>query len=118
MGMFQKWLSADVASFANRFRQLLLKSHITHPLQEILEVIARRLSSRMIVCESPAAALELYEDAKLIPGASTCGHLMTQHGVRVNGPFFTRCSLEMLSDSLLQTSPNRDIISKRSLGRC
>ena len=33
-------------------------------------------------------AVDLYEDAKLMPGASTGRHLRTQHGLVVNGPLF------------------------------
>ena len=34
-------------------------------------------------------ALNLYRDAEAFPGASTQRHLLTQHGLRVNGPLFS-----------------------------
>ncbi|KAK9866101.1 hypothetical protein WJX84_011842 [Apatococcus fuscideae] len=72
------------------FRRLLIQSHISNPRQEVLDMIARRLPSHMIVCNSTDAAVDLYQHAKLMPGVSTKGHLITQHGVRVTGPLFPR----------------------------
>ena len=40
------------------------------------------------VCSGITMAVELYRDVEMYPGDSTLQHLLTQHGVRVNGPLF------------------------------
>lgn len=40
------------------------------------------------VCSRVTMAVNLYNDVKLFPGASTQRHLLTQHGLHVNGPMF------------------------------
>ncbi|KAG2430238.1 hypothetical protein HXX76_010336 [Chlamydomonas incerta] len=41
-----------------------------------------------MVIDDSGAAVDLYREAQLFPGPSTEGHLLTQHGLRVNGPLF------------------------------
>ena len=89
--------------FANaqeNFRHLLIQSHISNSRQEVLDMIARWLPSHMIVCNSTAAAVDLYQHAQLMPGESTRGHLITQHGVQVKGPLIPRCSWKDSSSCL------------------
>ena len=45
----------------------------------------------MIACSSVDKAEDLYQEASLLPGASTKNHLMTQHNLAVNGPLYPRC---------------------------
>ena len=84
-------------NFKDRFVELLTMTHMTRPKPEILDVISRRLSAQMIVCHTPDMAADLYEEAQLLPGASTVSHLFTQHGLRVNGPLYPRYRSEMHS---------------------
>ncbi len=78
-------------NFEANFRQLLQGSRFNRPNEAIVDMIVRRLAARMIACSSVNQAADLYEDASLLPGASTVTHLMTQHDLRVNGPLYPRC---------------------------
>ncbi|KAL0056155.1 hypothetical protein WJX82_008246 [Trebouxia sp. C0006] len=77
-------------NFEANFRQLLQGSRFNRPNEAIVDMIVRRLAARMIACSSVNQAADLYEDASLLPGASTVTHLMTQHDLRVNGPLYPR----------------------------
>ena len=78
-------------NFEANFRQLLQGSRFNRPNEAIVSTIVRRLPARMIACSSVDQAEDLYEDASLLPGASTKKHLMTQHNLTVNGPLYPRC---------------------------
>ncbi len=54
----------------------------------MLDLITRRCPARVIAVPDSRAAVELYREAEHFPGPSTEGHLLTQHGLRVNGPLF------------------------------
>ena len=76
--------------FQGNFQQLLKKSRYTRLNQEVLDVIVRWLAPRMMVCSRPEQAEDLYHDATFLPGASTEHHMLTQHGLQVNGPLYPR----------------------------
>ena len=78
-------------NFEANFRQLLVRSRFDHPNEAIVDIIFRRLASRMIACSSVEQATDLYGDASLLPGASTAQHLMAQHKLTVNGPLYPWC---------------------------
>ncbi|KAG2501151.1 hypothetical protein HYH03_000966 [Edaphochlamys debaryana] len=78
----------DPVSFYERFRKLLVMGGIVRPKTAVLEAIARRCPARMVAVPNSQAAHELYKEAELFPGPSTEGHLLTQHGLTVNGPLF------------------------------
>ncbi|KAK9902091.1 hypothetical protein WJX75_004074 [Coccomyxa subellipsoidea] len=80
----------SLLDFEARFLQLLRKTYITQPSEEVLEAITSRLPAHMIACSTPERAAKLYAEAKLLPGASTAAHLFTQHKLRVNGPLYLR----------------------------
>lgn len=69
-----------------RFTQLLAKTHKNRPDPKVLHTIVRRFSSRLVVCETPADALDLYMDAELLPESTTRLIIMREHNIIVNGP--------------------------------
>ncbi|GAQ78953.1 Protein kinase superfamily protein [Klebsormidium nitens] len=73
-----------------RFKRLLEKTYVSRPHTEVLDTIVSRLPQQMMLANTPARALDIYEQARLMPGVSTKNHLLTQHQLRVNGPLFTR----------------------------
>jgi hypothetical protein len=74
--------------FERRFLELLQMTRYNRPHKDTLDVIFTRFPSAMILCNTPARAKELYENAKELPRASTRAHILDQHGLRVNGPLF------------------------------
>eukprot|EP00197_Chlamydomonas_leiostraca_P003989 CAMPEP_0202868806 /NCGR_PEP_ID=MMETSP1391-20130828/11090_1 /ASSEMBLY_ACC=CAM_ASM_000867 /TAXON_ID=1034604 /ORGANISM="Chlamydomonas leiostraca, Strain SAG 11-49" /LENGTH=412 /DNA_ID=CAMNT_0049549015 /DNA_START=115 /DNA_END=1353 /DNA_ORIENTATION=+ len=84
--------AAPLASYANarqHFINLLHQGGISSPRTEVLDVVESRCAVRMQVCSRVTMAVNLYRDVRLFPGASTQRHLLTQHGLHVNGPMFS-----------------------------
>ena len=77
--------------FEANFRHLLQGTRFNHPKETVIGTIVRRLPARMIACSSVDRAEDLYQEALLLPGASTKNHLTTQHNLAVNGPLYPRC---------------------------
>ncbi|GIM06127.1 hypothetical protein Vretimale_10523, partial [Volvox reticuliferus] len=74
--------------YYQRFLGLLSLGKITKPNPAVLAAITRRCAARLMVLPDCDAAVDLYREAQLFPGPSTEGHLLTQLGLRVNGPLF------------------------------
>ena len=75
------------SDYTGRLKQLLQKAHISRPHQNVLDLIVRRFSSRLLAVTTVDQALELYRDAELLPGSSTSSCWVEQHSLRLNGPF-------------------------------
>ncbi|GIL71846.1 hypothetical protein Vretimale_670 [Volvox reticuliferus] len=80
--------SSELPFYYQRFLKLLSLGKITTPNPNVLAVIERRCPYRLMVVPDCNAAVDLYREAQLFPGPSTEGHLLTQLGLRVNGPLF------------------------------
>jgi hypothetical protein len=79
---------ADLPFYYRRFLELLSRGKITRPKTAVLGAITRRCAGRVMLLRDFGEAVDLYREAQLFPGPSTEGHLLTQHGLRVNGPLF------------------------------
>ncbi|GIL77537.1 hypothetical protein Vretimale_2937 [Volvox reticuliferus] len=80
--------SSGLPSYYQRFLKLLSLGKITTPNPVVLAAIKRRCPSRLWMVDNCDDAVDLYREAQLFPGPSTEGHLLTQLGLRVNGPLF------------------------------
>ncbi|EFJ49154.1 hypothetical protein VOLCADRAFT_104361 [Volvox carteri f. nagariensis] len=79
---------AGLPDYKRRFLELLSLGNIQRPKTAVLNLIMRHCPARMMVLGDCNDAVDLYREAELFPGPSTEGHLLTQHGLRVNGPLF------------------------------
>lgn len=66
------------------FRKLLQTGTISHPHEEVLDVIERYYTHRMLACSSLWMAEDIYNSAKGMPGASTTQYFKQQHGLQVH----------------------------------
>ncbi|KAG2436525.1 hypothetical protein HYH02_011463 [Chlamydomonas schloesseri] len=82
--------------YLKRLRELLMAARIDRPNEATLQLIVRRHSSRLIAASSTETALQLYEEAKLLPGPSTEAEILKQGGLAVDGPAFPDSSLSLL----------------------
>ncbi|KAG2428097.1 hypothetical protein HYH02_014445 [Chlamydomonas schloesseri] len=78
----------DLPNYYDRFVKLLARGNITRPREDVLAAIFRRHAYMLAVVPDSNKAVELYRAAELFPGASTEGHLLTQHGLKIDGPLF------------------------------
>ncbi|EFJ43027.1 hypothetical protein VOLCADRAFT_96771 [Volvox carteri f. nagariensis] len=81
-------ISKGLPDYKRRFLELLSLGNIQRPKTAVLNLIMRRCPARVMVLGDCNDAVDLYREALLFPGPSTERHLLTQHGLRVNGPLF------------------------------
>lgn len=72
------------------FKTLLAqaKYNIKNLHEDAITFLKRYRLVNMMHARTPQEASELYEEAKLVPSASTKAHIVTQAGIKINGPAF------------------------------
>ena len=73
---------------AARVAQLLAASGIGKPDARAMQVMELRFTTKMNTVSTPAAALELYELCKALPGSSTIAAADAALGITIDGPLY------------------------------
>ncbi|KAG5180578.1 hypothetical protein JKP88DRAFT_166388 [Tribonema minus] len=75
------------SDYIGRLTQLLRQAYIHRPRPDVLDLIVRRFSSRLLAVTTVDQAVDLYRDAEFLPGSSTSSCWVELHSLRLNGPF-------------------------------